>query len=765
MANFMNKFRCGRTTPQTTNHPFAEGADPPPSIAANQSNFLPSHTSSSAYHQSACSPKKPTSSPASKTSTSSPFSTPVMGKSAISSTPPLTTGEYRVSPTKTSKTPTAKPASALPPVLPAPSYALPPTPIASPDRRSSMLFVGTERTQHAKKPSLGLRSQGHAAPPSSFVSPILHKHARIGSELPHKPQSPSHSRSASSPCSTSPSKKPPIHRSNRCVFDSYNVSESMGSNIGQSVARPTEAEPFDYHEPRHRPAALRLRTSNLNLELAEKSKMRIKESPSIDLDYGGILVKSSALSPLIFENLPQSSFPPSSKEKSSTSIPDSASPEILITPASIFTSLSTAAFTKPSNHFKPFENLPIPWSTIATSDLYKELGEEKYNTFIDTNLSEIKRIDIKLLHPDIISISFSEEERLQIELNRLKEKHSLLVNQRESLIKRIEIGLLTIDQIQLHKLIQHLKQIDKRVDRISRQIYICNDQIKQIQIQSKEHIIGVLKIALAIKRKAVDNETLQHSRKNDHHELSIDERSLNSRSSDMISNCPTTLRADVPHTIAIRFLEPELSSSSPTSITKSKDEIKESSCQCSRPLSTATVINVNSFPFPIPPNRKKNSDEEGKPENKSTLFKSTTRSVRKTHISAKQDLRLPNSDDQCGLEVEIGQDLHDQDDFGSTDHHNTDISFIETCTDILIYPPGHVRSISAPLLGLEVPLSAYTLSTDHNFHNACDNDRFHERSISENDYHPSSSTSSCGSTIRVTAPLRINTKRRMKISE
>ncbi|WWC63332.1 uncharacterized protein I303_105932 [Kwoniella dejecticola CBS 10117] len=868
MAIFSNKFRCGRTTPQMLNHPFTEGADPPTPLTASHPAPNTSRNPPSAYHESSRSPQKSSASPATtaRSTSLSPFSTPIRSRGETIARPPSAAGRARVSPTKSCKSSnTTTPTSGLPPLLPPPSYALPPTPEASPDRRSSVIFVGNQHDIYTRKPSLGSDIKALPAPPSSFTSPF--KHARAGSHPSKLSQSPS-PRSPSASASTADSAAAKIP--NPHVSQSNPRSLLASDHSLTTLDHSTKVGLPGHAEQKHRPMALKLRTSNLDPEVAEKSRVRIKGLPTIDLSHDSDVVAApQTLIPPTCEDPPKSScifniqaqsrrstlqrpivaheeapapLGPSpthrqseetiratteAKERprsfstndalnitdldklrsidetprkqrsqptlnstaipvsptpqrgyisSSTPVPPSAMSEMSVTPGSMYTSLPTGTSAGPSHHFKPFENLPIPWSTIPASDLHKQLGDEEYNAFMGFSLHSIQAAEAdsppRLLPLDILRTSASEEARLRSELERLKEKHVLLVAQRETLSKKIENGLFKIDQIKLHKMVQALGQATGRVDRVSRQIYICNDQINQIECQAKEHLVGVLRIALKKKEDELKKKQSQpQSQAPSPSDLSDGESSHIATPRSTLSSHNHIQTQQQTHTTTIRFLDPQMAS--PRSPAKSNEGMSVSICPSPSPLSTATVINIDSLSFPIPPDGKRgqNADLERESEIESLTSDSTIigRSEAQ-HSSVARVIDWASADVRRNrLEVEICQvedENEDEDeDFGSTDSHATAICINgnSATNEILIYPPGHSRSLSAPILGLEVPLSAYTSSDDHHVnsigqvgHQGWSHGYGHERSVSENDYqsHPPSATSA----IPVTAPLRVNTQ-------
>ncbi|WVW85584.1 hypothetical protein I302_107622 [Kwoniella bestiolae CBS 10118] len=794
MAIFSSKFKRGRTTPQIVGHPFTEGADPPTPITAANTG-LPQNQSPRTV----------------KIGSSSSPST--KGRKDVLASTPSSAGRSYSSPTKWGKCVASTPIAMLPPSLPPPAYALPPTPEASPDRRASAIFVGSLSAGHSRKPSLGLNSKTLPAPPTSFTSPNIH--TRTGSApLSASQRIDSRSRSASA-----------------SVFNSHNPTMQGPYPLigGTSITLDAEFEAspifktpasgtFGYgsHEPKHRPTALKLKTSNLSpqIECAPQTKIRKIPSPEAIKQFQGQsgrsgfdndAVKSSGLfdfyshlhhprlspnpnpgrtpaptysprprpsptrhqfeetirpssergeRPRSFStndalniteldklrginetprkqrsqptfNAPHPPLSPTpGRNPCNTSGPSSATSDMSTTPGSSYASLPT---TTSLSGVKLFDYLPIPWCTRSASDLLAEIGEASYTSLIEGSLHEQASVPPQLLHPTILQNSKSEEDRLRSELSRLKEKHLLLVGQRESLAKKVEQGTFKVDQAKLHKMVQALGQASRRVDRVSRQIYICNDQIRQIEIEAKEHVVGVMKLVLERR------DLHELGKKDGQYEVEI-------RAED--SSVVLTPRSHGSTTTTVRFLE--LPTPSPKSPAKLNEGMRINSNSTARPMSTATVIGINSLSFPVPPDRKRNDSL--------TLLDSTT--------------SLPDLSDECtgqgvggGLQVEICGTAESADgefEIESTDFHTTAISITGPSNEILIYPPGHHRSLSAPLLGLEVPHSAYRSEDGHAplDMGVIDNHHFkhnHERSISESDL----LSPPVSSTLKITAPLRI----------
>ncbi|OCF57230.1 hypothetical protein L486_04686 [Kwoniella mangroviensis CBS 10435] len=831
MSIFGSVFKSGRTTPQIFNHPFTEGADPPTPVTASPGKAEPTLPAPSSNHyQISRSPAKPRNeSPRTKKSGETP-SPSTKARRDFTATTPSSAGQTYSSSTKWCKSVASTPIATLPPSLPPPAYALPPTPEASPDRRASAIHNGTQGIGHARKPSLGLNSKTLPAPPSSYTSP--NTHIRTGSApLSITQSSQSRARSGSASISS---------RTNTAMGGLYPSLASTRSTLDVgSDSRSFDIFGHGSHEPKHRPVALKLKTSNLDPQLASSSRIRIKMKHSVEatkefdekshksgieidavkssglfnvhlhrpdrhsdqslqVEYTPTPIQSSRPSPVRHqseETIRPSSHPheqeqiraerprsfstndvmnitemnklrsidetprkqrsqPTFKPLRSPSSPtlghrncvtpglSSAMSDTSATPGSTYTSLPTTTSTP---GVKPFDNLPIPWCTKPSSELLAEIGEEPYIVLIEHSLSDQMVSSPRLLHPVILENPKFEEIRLRAELSRLKGKHFLLVNQRESLTKKIEQGIFKLDQIKLHKMVQALGQALRRVDRVSRQIYICNDQIRQIEIEAREHSVGVIKISLKKGDKELNSlkEELGSIIQNKQNQDEVETHAGDSVNED--SNCISTPRSNgsaTTTTTTVRFLE------APTPSPKSP--VKISLFRSSRPLSTATMLNINSLSFPIPPDRKRDDpSSSGDPldlDAEKERFECTTDGGLTVQICENEDEAEQNSD--AGME--------------STDSHTTAISITGLTNEILIYPPGHHRSLSASIMGLEVPLSAYRSEDGHQLSNMdmciiddsnhqCRYRSNHERSISESVI----MTPPGSSTMKITAPLSI----------
>lgn len=162
------------------------------------------------------------------------------------------------------------------------------------------------------------------------------------------------------------------------------------------------------------------------------------------------------------------------------------------TPASMLSVTSivsdaTISPDKPSG--SRFDNVPLPWSTQPLSSLLPRLPAD----YLSNGHEALTLRTPHILAPDTLLSLSSEEERLQLELERLKVKHTTLSQRREKLILRLGVQHRSGD---ITAGLQAVQEVIGRVDRVARQIYICNDQVRQMEVMKRDHEVGVLLWAL-----------------------------------------------------------------------------------------------------------------------------------------------------------------------------------------------------------------------------------------------------------------------------
>ncbi|WVQ74919.1 hypothetical protein IAR50_004527 [Cryptococcus sp. DSM 104548] len=281
--------------------------------------------------------------------------------------------------------------------------------------------------------------------------------------------------------------------------------------------------------------------------------------------------KSSALLPLIPEK--SSGLSP----KKSAGHQDQVKDKSVSTPASAHTD------SRPPSP-SPFQNLPLPWSTVDLPTITDDLGPANIQSLVDYTISQLDTCPPHLLPPAILKNCASEEGRLRAELERLREKYDTLVYHRGSLQQQIENSILKVEQTKLHKMVQALRKVGARCDRVARQLFICNDQIRQIEIQGQEHVVGALRVKLDQVARRADGEG----------KLKGSHLSPGSGSSSESTATPTPTHTSTSKSflndVYYRSLEP---------VTPSK----KFSGNESRRTSQATVISLNRLTFPVPPDR------------------------------------------------------------------------------------------------------------------------------------------------------------------
>lgn len=136
-----------------------------------------------------------------------------------------------------------------------------------------------------------------------------------------------------------------------------------------------------------------------------------------------------------------------------------------------------------------FENVPLPWSTHPLSIVESALPASYLPSALDRLLSTAALV----LSPDTFASLSSEETRLQLELDRLKIKHTRLSQHRDKLLAKSFARVQTVGTRDGGaELLRAMQEAVARVDRVSRQIFICNDQIRQMEVLKRDHEVGVL---------------------------------------------------------------------------------------------------------------------------------------------------------------------------------------------------------------------------------------------------------------------------------
>ncbi|WVR00032.1 hypothetical protein IAU59_007174 [Kwoniella sp. CBS 9459] len=838
----MPMFRSGRST---CTHPFAEGADP-----------LTPLTASTGIHDAgltAC-PRRTDPLLAQEPSSGRTARLPVAAQYPIATPVKKTTATT----TPTSRTPpstwssaNSTPISALPPTLPPPSYGLPPTPEASPQQGPRSALEGGTKPLHIRKPSVRTLSKplpaAPSAPPTCFAPPSK---SSPSSKHPRTTSGPSLTRSvpaqrfrsgsastAASESATSPFTVDSKHGMRDRFPAPSNDHDCSATFAAATVNLWADATVSVGHADKHRPAALKLCTSNLSdsskgdsarnrhrrlptidLESEEKemvldSELRQKASsdaqarkpsppttesvqalgtgcslftpgqPSVarlesdttikasnatrserrrSMSTGDVLNISQLEKLRNPEDTPRkrregplhdhvnssrtsliSPTPCSHTPKSASTAPSSR------TPASAWTGLPDLEAAIPlasTGTAKPFDNLPLPWSTVEASTLQQELGQQAVDSLMEFTLSQLLSLPPRLLRPSILRTSASEEGRLRSELARLKEKYHALLSHRDALAKRIEQSIVKADQAKVHKMVQALGQTSRKCDRVARQVYICNDQIRQIEIQAEEHVVGALRLALRKKEEDIERMKAGSARspgrdtRMDEGEVEeeCDYQSSGPQASPASPNSPCDVADPSKRRLPssgpiVRFIQPSSDAiRSPTSPTY-RESMRVPFCGspgAPRPISTATIININTLSFPLPPDRIRH---ESHPSSSSAEWSASSSS---SHTSqnldadtekgseAGTDIESEAPSSYGGLEVQIEPEGDDEgslnphgfDDESSDSHRTATISILGG-HEIVIYPPGHGRSLSAPScsIGVDLPYTPASWGHEHRY--------------------------------------------------
>ena len=333
----------------------------------------------------------------------------------------------------------------------------------------------------------------------------------------------------------------------------------------------------------------------------------------------------------------------------------------------------------------PFQNVALPWSTVPVATIRSSLGYEKLDSIIDYTLENLARGAPRLLPPSILMTAASEDARLRAELERLKVKYQSVTRQRDRTIGEIEKLAMAGEMRSVIRAVGSVRKLVRRCDRVAKQLYICNDQIRQIEIQGEEHIIGALRYA------------------SDRIRPTSETTAINIRGG--ITGLPI-LTVDISNTATptSSILASPVWTPLPTD---SKDQLKTSmeertvhfeplfenirtprEREDSRPNSVATVLSLrmSSLGFPLPPTRMDGSFGET-PGAESTFPTNLTAYSVGSHLRSTAMVReakvrsITKAASTTDLQVFVSPDSPDDN------------------QEIMIYPPGHKRSESAPLLG------------------------------------------------------------------
>ncbi|RXK41136.1 hypothetical protein M231_01539 [Tremella mesenterica] len=543
-----------------------------------------------------------------------------------------------------------RPSDASFPSGPPPTIPLPPTPVDTPEEKRKSRIVQPINVSPNRR--YQQRMAGFGTPPSSYGSRV-HTHGRAAS-------------TTSSPLSGSAS----LTNSTTGRQRSSTVN-ALSSEPPTTPTRPSRStEMVQSETPKHRPVALRLRTSNLtpspSRQISPKPRTHVRyQSPTKNTGKQPQMLGQRAGSDdsnhTVRPSSPPQSFPLRRTESAavlptreqfierrrSSSTGDAllglgekqlAELRALQTPqyirlthrrshsaqskSSLLTTTSTISTPSLGTPRRGFESLPLPWSTETAPALRLSLGNSTFHKYLDTTLSSLALSTPRLLAPESLRTSISEEGRLRSEMERLKEKYDKLLLQRDKMAVLLQEGTRG-DRNALATVVEAMVKITARCDRVARQVFICNDQIRQIELQGEEHIVGTL--LLALRQRTADSSidssdphspTRPRTRKPklsakpqvEPSVLKTGESSSNNLSVE-VEEClsPDSALSGTSSYSAYS----DLSDPTPTTDIVILQPMKDQpglKIADSRRTSTATLFSVNNFGFPVPPHRQ-DSDE------------------------------------------------------------------------------------------------------------------------------------------------------------
>jgi hypothetical protein len=197
-----------------------------------------------------------------------------------------------------------------------------------------------------------------------------------------------------------------------------------------------------------------------------------------------------------------------------------------------------------------------------------------------------------ILSPDTLAALTSEEDRLQLELERLKVKHTALSHRRDRLISRLGVQQRAGD---ISSELQAVQETVGRVDRVARQIYICNDQLRQMEVMKRDHEIGILLWALE-KERANHQSRLEEAMVS--HQLQMRRAMLE----DPIETGTPPMIPDIQLIRATLYDTAESQDDAYEVLDSPGSEVEDTETYAEKRLSCIS-ISSSRFGFPIPPTR------------------------------------------------------------------------------------------------------------------------------------------------------------------
>ena len=140
------------------------------------------------------------------------------------------------------------------------------------------------------------------------------------------------------------------------------------------------------------------------------------------------------------------------------------------------------------------ENLPLPWSATPIGDLGGVIVAE----LVADTMTDLTLEPIRMFTPRLLRTSHHERRRLETERHRLLRKYSEQLHVRDGILEQLR-ATPDGDHPGLGRVVASLSKAIERCDRLVRQIYICNDQVRQIEVQQCDHTIGALRMEIESK--------------------------------------------------------------------------------------------------------------------------------------------------------------------------------------------------------------------------------------------------------------------------
>jgi len=275
----------------------------------------------------------------------------------------------------------------------------------------------------------------------------------------------------------------------------------------------------------------------------------------------------------------------------------------------------------------------------------------------------------------------------------------------------------------MRKTAEGLRRAVARCDRIARQIFICNDQIRQIEVQGEEHVVGALRVALAQAQEQAQEGarartgSLSSTSTTGSEAEEVDEMDEDGTDLEDVHADIRRVSMVLPKGQSVRGLHGRRGMDGLEGMGHGTERMRSHGWSEKDPMnrmSVATVISVNQLGFPLPPSR----DSTSSPDQ-------PARDNGSDHSEAMEFL-LSRSQTPSSSHLDTSSRSHhsldkDESDFPQTARSastpNLTITLNPSCSptsptrsqsvcepstdtggEILIYPPTHRRSSSLPLL-------------------------------------------------------------------